>query len=163
MQDCANVLKVCVREYEKKTADGSRKPRLYRNPVTQAVIPPENFCFLNTRMSTGVRKHQRQKASRPKLKASKCLALTVAETKLPDTPAVSELMTSIAETELPDTPVVSGLMTWQKCFLAYQATVKSQYHWRTKEFWRLKYVCIRDLVSLSLQRRKSVSVCIGQL
>ena len=56
MQDCANVLKVCGREYEKKTADGARKPSLYRNPDTQGVTPPDLLHFLNTRMSTGIRK-----------------------------------------------------------------------------------------------------------
>ena len=56
MQDCANVLKVCGREYEKRTADGARKPSIYRNPNTQGVTPPDLSHFSNTRMSTGIRK-----------------------------------------------------------------------------------------------------------
>ena len=45
MQDCANVLKVCGREHEKKKAGGEKKPSLYRNPDTHAVTPPCFFLF----------------------------------------------------------------------------------------------------------------------
>ena len=43
MKECANVLSVCGREHEKKTADGARKPSFYRNPDTRAVTPPDLF------------------------------------------------------------------------------------------------------------------------